>query len=164
MVGRSVGQFVAYKGGKLHCHAPMGALIFHPSEYPATVFSVIESANKTVSITSDTLFDLVQAKTIFRWESMSITKTTLIHILVDYSVKQNGTARTYLSFFLTFLLKIISNKTLLSFTSSYIKVNAFFRTIHFIHNIYIYIYICIGLIPFNVILNMNHESHRFYCS
>ena len=160
-VGRSVGWSVCFlqgKGGKLHCHAPMGALIFHPSEYPATVFSVIESANKTVSITSDTLFDLVQTKTIFRWESMSITKTTLIHILVDYSVKQNGTARTYLSFFLTFLLKIISNKTLLSFTSSYIKVNAFFRTIHFIH-IYIYTYICIGLIPFNVILNMNHESH-----
>ena len=32
------------------------------SEYPATVFSVLESGNKTVRITSDTLFDLLLLK------------------------------------------------------------------------------------------------------
>jgi len=32
------------------------------SEYPATVFSVIESQNKTVSITTDSLFDLLMLK------------------------------------------------------------------------------------------------------
>lgn len=36
--------------------------ILHNSEYPATVFSVIESNNKTVSLTSDTLFDLLMLK------------------------------------------------------------------------------------------------------
>jgi len=36
--------------------------ILHNSEYPATVFSVIETPNKTVSITTDTLFDLLMLK------------------------------------------------------------------------------------------------------
>ncbi|XP_023344346.1 mediator of RNA polymerase II transcription subunit 20 [Eurytemora carolleeae] len=36
--------------------------ILHNSEYPATVFSVIESQNKTVSITTDSLFDLLMLK------------------------------------------------------------------------------------------------------
>jgi len=36
--------------------------ILHNSEYPATVFSVLESANKSVRITSDTLFDLLILK------------------------------------------------------------------------------------------------------
>jgi len=36
--------------------------VLHNSEYPATVFSVLESGNKTVRITSDTLFDLLLLK------------------------------------------------------------------------------------------------------
>lgn len=36
--------------------------ILHNSEYPSTVFSVIDSGNKTVSITSDPLFDLLMLK------------------------------------------------------------------------------------------------------
>jgi len=36
--------------------------ILHNSEYPATVFSVIESGNKTVSITTEPLFDLLVLK------------------------------------------------------------------------------------------------------
>lgn len=36
--------------------------ILHNSEYPATVFSVLESNNKAVTLTSDTLFDLLMLK------------------------------------------------------------------------------------------------------
>jgi len=36
--------------------------ILHNSEYPATVFSVLESGNKTVTLTSDTLLDLLMLK------------------------------------------------------------------------------------------------------
>merc|ERR1712059_156595 len=36
--------------------------ILHNSEYPATVFSVLECNNKTVTLTSDTLFDLLMLK------------------------------------------------------------------------------------------------------
>jgi len=36
--------------------------ILHNSEYPASVFSVLESGTKTVSLTSDTLFDLLMLK------------------------------------------------------------------------------------------------------
>jgi len=36
--------------------------ILHNSEYPATVFSVLESNAKTVTLTSDTLFDLLMLK------------------------------------------------------------------------------------------------------
>jgi len=37
--------------------------ILHNSEYPATVFSILETANnKTVSLTADTLFDLLMLK------------------------------------------------------------------------------------------------------
>lgn len=36
--------------------------ILHNSEYPASVFSVLESGTKTVTLTSDTLFDLLMLK------------------------------------------------------------------------------------------------------
>ena len=36
--------------------------ILHNSEYPASVFSILECANKTVTLTSDTLFDLLMLK------------------------------------------------------------------------------------------------------
>ena len=36
--------------------------VLHNSEQPATVFSVLENANKTVVFTSDTLFDLLLLK------------------------------------------------------------------------------------------------------
>lgn len=36
--------------------------ILHSSEHPASVFSILESGNKTVTLTSDTLFDLLMLK------------------------------------------------------------------------------------------------------
>ena len=36
--------------------------ILHDSEYPASVFSILECPNKTVTLTSDTLFDLLMLK------------------------------------------------------------------------------------------------------
>jgi len=41
---------------------PKNLYILHNSECPATVFSILEAAGKTVTLTSDTLFDLLMLK------------------------------------------------------------------------------------------------------
>ena len=49
--------------GSLHSFFfPMFRYILHNSECPATVFSILEANGKTVTLTSDTLFDLLMLK------------------------------------------------------------------------------------------------------
>jgi len=61
------GQFLVdcetYFSTQTSGHVPPKTLnVLHNSEQPATVFSVLENANKTVVFTSDTLFDLLLLK------------------------------------------------------------------------------------------------------
>jgi len=63
--------------------------ILHNSEYPATVFSVLESANnKTVSLTADTLFDLLMLKltNVYKKKTTLESKGPRFHIK-DFLVK-----------------------------------------------------------------------------
>lgn len=60
------GQFLVdcetYYSSPAIASPPKTLNILHNSEQPATVFSVLENQNKTISFTSDTLFDLLLLK------------------------------------------------------------------------------------------------------
>jgi mediator of RNA polymerase II transcription subunit 20 len=58
LVDCEVHQSVTTQAGQLG----KNLYILHNSEFPATVFSVLECNNKTVTLTSDTLFDLLMLK------------------------------------------------------------------------------------------------------